>query len=397
LAELQGDARMYAVVAGTLGTPVVEAGFSLQDGSVDMPTLGLQPSDLQANATLGAGGELSFKITGRSGTGTFESAGRFDLAADGVEGRATLTGENVLLANLAEAQVAASPDLKFRYSGRELAIGGEVEIPFARITELGGATAISTSPDEVLVGARAPAEDEGMRVTSRVRVSVGPDVQVNAAGLRGNVEGSILTVIQPEMLPWGRGELRVVDGTFGVFGQRLEIQTGRLIYTGGPLENPGLEIRAVRRVDDVTAGALVRGTLQQPEISVYSDPPMPRADALSYLTIGRSLSDLQSSERRTVTQAANSIALSGGNLIAGDLGKRLGFDEVALVDDGDGDGASLVVSRYIGGGIYVGYGLGLFDTVNTLRLRFQINRRLSLETISGDEHAGDLFYTFERD
>jgi translocation and assembly module TamB len=397
LAELQGDARMYAVVAGTLGAPVVEAGFSLQDGSVDMPTLGLRPSDLQANATLGAGGELSFKVTGRSGTGTFESAGRFDLAADGVEGRATLKGENVLLANLAEAQVAASPDLKFRYSGRELAIGGEVEIPFARITELGGATAISTSPDEVLVGARAPAEDEGMRVTSRVRVSVGPDVQVNAAGLRGNVEGSILTVFQPEMLPWGRGELRVVDGTFGVFGQRLEIQTGRLIYTGGPLENPGLEIRAVRRVDDVTAGALVRGTLQQPEISVYSDPPMPRADALSYLTIGRSLSDLQSGERRTVNQAANSLALSGGNLIAGDLGKRLGFDEVAITGDGTGEGASLVLSRYMGGGLYVGYGLGLFDTVNTLRLRFQINRRLSLETISGDEHAGDLFYTFERD
>ena len=397
LAELEGDARMYAVVAGTLGDPVVEAGFSLQDGAVDMPTLGLQPSDLQANATLAAEGELSFKVTGRSGTGIFESTGRFDLGADGVEGRATLTGTDLLLANLPEAQVAASPDLVFRYSGRELAIGGEVQIPFARITELGGATAISTSPDQVLVGARAPAEDAGMRVTSRVRVSVGPDVQVNAAGLRGSVEGALLTVIQPEMLPWGRGELRVVDGTFGVFGQRLEIQTGRLIYTGGPLENPGLEIRAVRRVDEVTAGALVRGTLQQPEISVYSDPPMPRADALSYLTVGRSLSDLQSSERRTLNQAANSLALSGGNLIAGDLGRRLGFDQVAVVDDGDGEGTSLVVSRYIGGGIYVGYGLGLFDTVNTLRLRFQINRRLSLETVSGDEHAGDLFYTFERD
>jgi autotransporter translocation and assembly factor TamB len=35
--------------------------------------------------------------------------------------------------------------------------------------------------------------------------------------------------------------------------------------------------------------------------------------------------------------------------------------------------------------------------VNTLRLRFQINRRLSLEAISGDEQAADLFHTVERD
>ena len=397
LAELQGDARIDAVIDGTLGAPQVAAEFSLQDGSVDMLTLGLEPHDIQANATLGAGGEFSFQLSGRSGEGAFESAGRFEPGTDGVEGRATLKGQDMLLANLAEAQLAASPDLRFHYSGRDLAIAGDVEIPFARITELGGATAVSTSPDEVLVGARAPGSDTGMQVTSRVRVSVGPDVQVNAAGLRGSIEGAILTVIQPKMLPWGRGELRVVGGTFSVFGQKLEIETGRLIYTGGPLENPGLEIRAVRHIEEVTAGALVRGTLQQPEVSVYSDPPMPRADALSYLTVGRSLSDLQSGERKTLNQAANSLVLSGGSLIAGDLGRRLGFDEVAVVEDDDGEGASLVVSRYIGGGIYVGYGMGLLDTVNTLRLRFQINPRLSLETISGSEHAGDLFYTFERD
>jgi len=396
LAELEGNASLQAEIAGTLGAPSLMAEFQLQDGSVEMPTLGLQPKDIQVLATF-MEDEFSFMVTGRSGDGTFETEGRFDLTAGGVEGRATLTGDKLLLANLAEARVAASPDLRFHYSGRDLAIGGEVVIPFARITELGGPNAVSTSPDEVLVGAQAPAEKEGVRVTSRVRVSVGPDVQINAAGLRGSVEGSILTVIQPETLPWGRGELRVVDGTFGVFGQRLEIQTGRLIYTGGPLENPGLEIRAVRRIDEVTAGALVRGTLQQPEISVYSDPPMPRAEALSYLTLGRSLADLQSSEQRTVNQAASSLALSGGNLIAKDIGKRLGFDEVYLAADDNGEGASLVVSRYIGSGVYVGYGIGLFDTVNTLRLRFQINRRLSLETVSGDEQAGDLFYTFERD
>jgi translocation and assembly module TamB len=249
----------------------------------------------------------------------------------------------------------------------------------------------------VIVGPRASSAEDELSVRSRIRIEVGPDVQVQAVGLRGRIEGNILTVTEPQALPWGRGELRVVDGTFSVFGQGLEIETGRLIYTGGPLENPGLEIRAVRRVDQVTAGALVRGTLQEPEISVYSDPPMPRAEALSYLMLGKSLDELQSGEQTTLNQAANSLALSGGGVIASDLGRRLGFDDVSVTADDDTGGASVVIGKSLGSGLYVSYGLGLFDTVNTLRLRFQVNKRLSLEATSGAEAAADIFYTFERD
>lgn len=396
LAELRGSAVAEALVAGTLGSPAITGRFEWLDGTAEIPTLGLAPREIHVLAAL-AEGVLSFNATGRSGDGEFEADGRFDLTAEGVEGRATLRGEDLLLADLPEARVSASPDLRLHYSANKLTVGGEVRIPTARISGLGGPGAVTTSPDEVIVGPRARTADEGLEVASRVRVSVGPDVQIQAAGLRGRVEGSILTVTQPQALPWGRGELRVVDGTFGAFGQRLEIETGRLIFSGGPLENPGLDIRAVRRIDTVTAGALVRGTLRQPEISLYSDPPMPRADALSYLTLGKSLDELQAGEKQTVNQAASSLALSGGGLIAQDLGRRLGFDDVAVTADEQTGGASVVISKYLGGGLYVSYGLGLFDTVNTLRLRYQLNRRLSVEATSGEESAADLFYTFERD
>lgn len=396
LADLEGHATVQASLSGTLSAPILLGHFELLDGTAQIPTLGLQPDNVNLLAELEAG-ILTFKATGRSGDGTFEADGRFDLGADAVEGRASLTGEGVLVANLPEARITASPDLRLSYSGRELVINGAVTVPFARISGTGGPSAIATSQDEVIVGSRARARDEGLSVWSRIRVSVGPDVQVQASGLRGQVEGSLLTVTEPQALPWGRGELRVVDGTFSTFGQRLEIDTGRLIYTGGPLENPGLEIRAVRRVDDITAGALVRGTLQEPEISVYSDPALPRAEALSYLTLGKPLDELQAGEQNTLNQAASSLALSGGGLIARDLGRRLGFDDVSVSADDDTGGASVVVSKYLGSGLYVSYGLGLFDTMNTLRLRYQVNSRLSLEATSGEESAGDLFYTFERD
>jgi translocation and assembly module TamB len=394
--DLEGRAAVQASIGGTLGAPEVLGRFEWLDGRAQIPMLGLRPEDINVVAELEAG-VLTFRASGRSGDGDFQADGRFDLGADTVEGNATLRGDRLLLANLPEARVAADPDLQLRFADRQISIGGEIGIPFARISGVGGPTATTVSPDEVIVGPRARDRDEELVVTSRVRVSVGPDVRIDAAGLRGRVEGSIRTATQPQALPTGRGELRVVDGTFTAFGQRLEIETGRLIYTGGPLENPGLEIRAIRRVDEITAGALVRGTLQQPEISVYSDPPLPRAEALSYLTLGKSLDQLQAGEQSAVNQAANSLALSGGGLIARDLGRRLGFDDVSVSADDDTGGTSVVVGKYLGAGLYVSYGLGLFDTVNTLRLRYQINRRLSVEATSGIEAAADLFYTFERD
>jgi translocation and assembly module TamB len=396
LANLEGRATLSASVSGTVQDPSITGRFEWLDGAAQVGALGINPTGINVVAEI-VGTTLEFRAQGRSGDGEFETDGRFDLGAEAVEGRAALRGENVLVAVLPEARVTASPDIELSYSDRKMNVKGEVRIPFARITGLAGPTAVTASPDEVIIGPETTVAEEELLVTSRIRVTVGPDVQIQAAGLRGNVEGTILTVIQPRALPWGRGELRVVDGTFSAFGQRLEIETGRLIYTGGALENPGLEIRAVRRIDEITAGAVVRGTLQNPELDIFSDPAMARAEALSYLTLGKGLDELQAGERTTVNQAASSLALSGGGLIARDLGRRLGLDDVEVTADDTTGGAALVVGRHLGGGLYVSYGLGLFDTVNTLRLRYQINPRLSFEATSGEEVAADLFFTFERD
>ncbi|NGX15137.1 translocation/assembly module TamB domain-containing protein [Wenzhouxiangella sp. XN24] len=396
LSGLEGQAEASAALTGSIAAPQLTGRFAWRDGSVQIPTLGIRPDDIEVVARL-AKSELVFDASGRSGEGEFRAEGRFELGADTIEGVATLEGERLLVMDLPEMRVAASPDLRFRYLPDRINIGGELTIPFARITGFGGSGAVTTSPDEVIISEDGEEKGQELVIASRIRVDVGPDVRLDVAGLRGAVEGEIIAATEPESLPWGRGELRVVDGNFRAFGQQLEIETGRLIYTGGPLENPGLDIRAIREVRDVTAGALIRGTLERPELSIFSDPPMPRAEALSYLTLGKGMDELQAGEQRTLNQAASSLALSGGGLIARDLGRRLGLDEVSVSAANGAEGAALVLGKHLGGGLYVSYGLGLFDAVNTLRLRYQITRRLSIEAVSGDQAEADLFYTFERD
>lgn len=397
LADPEGQASVRADLSGTLGTPALTGRFEWRDGTAFVPALGLQPAAMQVVAEL-ADGMLEFAAQGASGEGTFRSTGQFDIGGGDVAGEAVLQGENLLVVALPDARVIADPDLRLAFSRRSLAIEGEVRVPFARLTGVARPAAVGVSRDEVVIG---PLVDEEARpelaVTSRVRVVAGADVRVRLAGLRGAIEGSVLTAIQSDVPPWGRGELRIADGSFNALGQRLDIERGRLMYTGGPLDDPRLEIRTVRRVGAITAGAQVRGTLQQPELSLFSDPPMARAEILSYLSFGTSLTNLRSSDRGAVNQAAGVLAVSEGGALARDLTRRIGLGNADVAVEGGVDGAALVMGRYLGGGLYVGYGLGLFDTVNTLRLRLLINSRLALEGTSGDVVTADLVHTIERD
>ncbi|TVQ44286.1 MAG: hypothetical protein EA371_13615 [Gammaproteobacteria bacterium] len=394
LAALQGSLSARLDVGGSLRAPVTRGELNWRDGAAQLPVLGIAPREINARVEL-APDDLRFELSAQTGEGRLESQGRFSFM-EGFAGVASLSGQQLLLVDLPEARVLASPDLGLTFRDRHLQINGAVEIPQARITGLvQGTGAVSESPDTVIVGERAR-DAERLTVGYAVRVNVGPEVRLDVAGLRGRVEGSLLALQGDDGVATGRGEVRVVDGSFGAFGQRLTIEQGRLLFTGGAIDNPGLDIRAVRRVDNITAGAQVRGNLFEPEISVFSDPPMPRAEALSYLTIGKSINDLDSGEQDALNSAANSLALSGGNLLAREIGGRLGFDEVGVAAGAEPGSASLVVGKYLGPRLFVSYGVGLFEAVNELRLRYRLSNRWTLEAASGEQSSADVIFTVER-
>ena len=95
-------------------------------------------------------------------------------------------------------------------------------------------------------------------------------------------------------------------------------------------------------------------------------------------------------------QAALALGLAGGDTLARTVGDRFGLDEVRVESNDTGDEASLVVGTYLSPKLYVSYGVGLMDSLNTLNLRYQLSNRWQLEVESGEYQGADLFYTIER-
>jgi translocation and assembly module TamB len=185
----------------------------------------------------------------------------------------------------------------------------------------------------------------------------------------------------------------VVEGVYTGLGRDLTIERGWLVYASSPLDNPGLDIQAVSKGTEVTAGVRVTGLAREPRLEFFSTPPRPQSDVIGYLVLGRPLDASASEEDRKAVKGA--AALAGGRLLAGELSRQLGIDRLGVEDGGD-SGPSVAVGQYLSPRLFVEYLSGLQSSVNRLRMRYDVTNRLQFQTETGASQGADLFYTIER-
>ena len=145
----------------------------------------------------------------------------------------------------------------------------------------------------------------------------------------------------------------------------------------------------------VTVGLNVRGTLKDPRLSLYSDPSMPQNQILSYLLIGKPIDEAGSQEATTVSNAANSLAVSGGGFLASQLGRQIGLEEVAIESSGETD-TSLVLGKFLSPRLFVSYGISLTESINTAKLRYTISDSWVLKVEAGENQSADLEFKIDR-
>lgn len=404
LEKPQGKLRADLAVGGKATAPQVKGAILLSEGAVRLPALGIDLRQLQAEIRSRDGGALSLQAAGQSGPGALKVDGEMRLDPEkGWPVRLAIEGDRFESVDLPEAHLLASPHLTIETRGRRVDLGGEILIPEGeiKIKELPKG-AVPVSDDVVIVA--APPESKSTigkgaawEIHSEVRIRFGEKVAFSGFGLNARLAGHLLATEGPDQATLGEGELQILDGQYRAYGQKLDITKGRLLFAG-PIDNPGLDIRAVRKVQEVTAGIHLEGTLKRPQTTVFSDPPMEQSEALAYLLLGHPLNQASRSEGSLLTNAISALGLKGGDLIAKKVGRALGLDEVKIQTDEEThslESATLVIGRYFSPKFYVSYGIGLFDEKNTLLVRYQINRILTLRAESGDENGIDLLYTKE--
>ena len=209
----------------------------------------------------------------------------------------------------------------------------------------------------------------------------------------------VATLVRTGQAPVGRGELSVAEGRYEAYGQKLEIARGKLLFEASPLNDPALDIEARRKVEAIIVGLNVRGTLQQARLSFFSEPSMPQTQIVSYLLVGKPIDSMQSGDAATVRSASDALAMQGGGLLASQIGRRIGLEEVGVESSTDSTGETnqqLVLGKFLSPRLFISYGISLTESINTLKLRYTISDRWVLKTEAGENQSADIEFTVER-
>lgn len=229
-------------------------------------------------------------------------------------------------------------------------------------------------------------------------LGLGSNVRFNGFGLDAKLGGNLQLLSAPARPVALTGELRIEEGRYRAYGQNLEIDRGLLIFQQR-IDNPGLDIRAVRRIPSagVLAGVAITGTLQSPQARLTSEPAMEESEIMAWLLTGRGLSAGSETDNAMIAQALAVYGLEKGSGVTEKIGDKVGLDEISVGSDWETTDASLMLGKQISDRLYLRYAIGLFDALSTVMLRYTVSRRVHLEAQSGgDQQSIDLIYQIER-
>ncbi|MCP5451694.1 MAG: translocation/assembly module TamB domain-containing protein [Gammaproteobacteria bacterium] len=409
--EVKGQLRADVNVTGTIPKLALRGAIRLENAGAAIPAAGIKLEDLQFAVTSSGQGPLQLSGSLRSKPGQLQLSGEVDPLKPQLQ--LNIKGQDFQAFDTSDIRVRLSPDLKLEVTRELVRVDGQVTIPQAYLNPGGvggdGPSPIASSGDLTIVNDRdgkTRAQAKGPAIHAQVRVILGDDVQVVTPAFKGKLRGNLLVMQTPGLAPRGSGSAEIVAGTYKIYGTEINIQRGRVLFSNSPLDNPGLDIRVAREFSsgssgNTTVGAQVQGTLQRPRLTLFSDPSMPQSDILSYLVLGRAPQG-GGGESAMLFKAASALGL-GGDALAKGLGSTVGLDTVQLdtgTNDNNGtteESTSLTLGKYLTPDLYVGYGVGLVNAVNTIYIKYRLTRRLMFESNSSALGYGvDLIYNIER-
>ncbi|SNS78950.1 autotransporter secretion inner membrane protein TamB [Noviherbaspirillum humi] len=346
----------------------------------------------------------SLRFAGPAGKGgPLVASGTVDFASGAPAARIDLRAERFALLDRSDRRLSISGSSQLGWSGGAGNITGAFTVDSGYF-DIGNISMPKLSDDVVIVGRDQDkgktGERRGLPAAIDVSVGIGSFIQLKGRGLDGQLAGDLRFASQPGEPLTARGILRIVKGTFSAYGRELAIERGLLRFSG-PLDNPGLDILAMRRGQQVEAGVSVGGTVLSPRVTLVSEPTVPDAEKLSWLVLGRGLASAGQGDVGALQSAAGALLSQGAAAgVGSQLANAFGLDEVNIGRSADSATVQeriVTLGKQLSSRLFVSFRRGL-ETANTvLHLRYVLSPRLTLEGETGSRSALSLFYNFAFD
>lgn len=395
-ADARVDARLTG--SGSLAAPRIDGRIAADAIRFSMPDEGVSITDGTLRLVLADDrvrveeGELK----GQSGRVVVSGEAQLRDPQAGL----TLNFEKFAATNRSDRRVIVSGVSQLALSQKRLRLEGELRADRARL-ETPEASRPELSSDVVVVG-QPPREEAAARripLELDLKLDLGDDFLFKGSGLDARLGGQLRVFTVEEALR-GEGRIRVVEGRYAAYGQTLDIERGELGFVG-PIGNPGIDVLATRTFPTVKTGVQVRGTVQHPVVTLYSDPAMPDTEKLSWLVLGHGLEKGTQQEFALLQLAAGALFAQAESVsVQAQLAEALRIDTFAVRGGEGEDLATTVVSvgKRISSRATLSYEQSLDGLNQVVKVLYQLTPHVRLEAQAGQQQSSfDAIYTREYD
>jgi translocation and assembly module TamB len=442
---LDGEVGASLSLAGSISKPIINAQILGNKMVLQQKSLGWKMTEGQVRARITPESVTIESMNFKVGAGSLTVTGQQKLQGASTGSPSVDAGKFTLLAN--RVSLPLSPEQRVVLSGTtDVTVKAKSLLWTGRLTadegliELRSADA-STDPSDVVIvrdrdGKLVAGGAAGKKVASTTNGSqaagsafniaadlvleLGQKIKVIGTGVDARLQGTLnLRGTLPDA-PRVVGTVNVVNGTYVAYGQRLEIDRGRLVFNG-PFDNPTLDIVALRKNQSVEAGVALSGSALNPRLRLVSIPDRPDSEKLSWLVLGAGIENNRDNAQNAALQAATATFLGEGGSVSNSVAKTLGLDVLSLRATQTAGPTSaplttpgltsaitnpsvaaaqqnvVTLGKRLSSRLYISYEQGLRGVWNLLRIQYDISNRLSLRAQTGSESAVDLllFYPFD--
>lgn len=439
-----GVVEMEAAISGTLQNPALQGRITGKDLALALPDEGLNLDQGQLAARFDQSAlrieQLRFvspyeappkdrllrKLKLEEKAGSIEITGALGFTDNAHQ--LTVALDQVYLVHPPHYWIVASGNSTATMLGNVLDLKGEITADAGLITQP-PATRPQLADDIVIADDKAepsvePANDtQSPIVNLSATLDLGKQFFLRVAGLEGQLDGSLRLQNDEKGLS-ATGSITTKNTSYKAYGQNLTVERG-IVNFYGPLDDPGLNVRAVRKGLEVEAGVEVAGTVRHPQIKLVSSPNVPDTEKLSWIALGRA-PDVSGLDTSLLVTAANSI-LGGqsGFGVTDQIRDLFGFDEFSFRQGSTpgstqttGQAATQIspftnpyafagstlggqigtIGKRISSRAYLSYERGITAaTAGITKLTYTLTPSITVVTQAGEDSAVDLFYTFRFD
>ncbi|WP_255368761.1 translocation/assembly module TamB domain-containing protein [Polaromonas sp. OV174] len=393
--ELQAnDLALRSVVDG------IEFGNGRLRARLDGTRMRISEFSLQGAGDKGTGGSL----TAQGEAGWIDGKPQVQLDAKLERLRASIRTDR---------QITLSGQVQASLKNQQAELTGKLTVDQARIIlpdegtpQLGDDVIVRTARG-VAAGQKAPAEtsaptgtQENRPIKLVVQLDLGPDFRIQGKGLDTRVRGSLSLNGDSLREPRLTGTVRTSGGQYRAYGQRLDVEQGVLRFTGA-INNPALDILAIRPNLTQRVGVQITGTALLPYVRLYAQPELPDAEKLSWLVVGRASAD-GGAEAALLQQAALALLGSKSGGMSGGLAASLGLDELSFRGasskaDGTTTESAVTLGKRFSRNFYAAYERSISGALGTLYVFYDLSRRFTIRAQAGNQSAVDLIFTIPYD